>query len=75
MKKNLTIVMVLMMVAIFAVTGCSGNKSPEKTPEGSKNLKVGIVQIVEHPSLDTIRENIISQLFFCDQIQNLLPTI
>lgn len=62
MKRKLTIILTIMVVAIFAVTGCSGDKTPVKTPEGTEKLKIGIVQIVEHPSLDTIRENIISQL-------------
>lgn len=51
MKKIITLCMV-MLVGIFALTGC--NKEEVTT--------IGIVQIVEHPSLDTIRESFIAEL-------------
>ncbi len=54
-------VLVLLTVAILLsalFTGCGGN-----TSEPAKDIPtVGIVQIVEHPSLDTIRESILAQL-------------
>lgn len=62
MKKKFTMVLFFLTVAIFAITGCGGNKVNEDSPNNSEALKVGIVQIEEHPSLDTIRENTISQL-------------
>lgn len=62
MKKKLILVLALMMAVVFAMTGCNGDKATEQKAEGPEALKIGIVQIVEHPSLDTIRENIISQL-------------
>lgn len=62
MKKKLKIALVLMIATIFTITGCGGDKATENPPTNPDTLKVGIVQIVEHPSLDTIRENIISQL-------------
>lgn len=49
----MTMVMVLVM-AVTMMTGCGDS-------DGGK-LKVGIIQLTEHPSLDTIRENIISGL-------------
>lgn len=53
MKKLMTMVMVLVM-AVTMMTGCGDS-------DGGK-LKVGIIQLTEHPSLDTIRESIISGL-------------
>lgn len=53
MKKLMTMVMVLVM-AVTMMTGCGGS-------DGGK-LKVGIIQLTEHPSLDTIRESIIAGL-------------
>jgi putative ABC transport system substrate-binding protein len=51
--------MLLAMTAVF--TGCGNSEKPEVvTPEDVPTI--GIVQIVEHPSLDTIRENIVAQL-------------
>lgn len=61
MKKKLTKVLALMMIAALALTGCGG--TDKEDGDADKAMKtIGIVQIVEHPSLDTIRENIISQL-------------
>lgn len=46
----------ILLTALF--TGCGGNAS-----EPAKDIPtVGIVQIVEHPSLDTIRESILAEL-------------
>lgn len=53
MKKLMTMVMVLVM-AVTMMTGCGDS-------DGGK-LKVGIIQLTEHPSLDTIRESIIAGL-------------
>lgn len=50
-KVGLLLVMVLLLGTFV---GCTGNKE--------KGLTVGIIQIVEHPSLDTIRESIVSEL-------------
>ncbi|NLD20600.1 MAG: ABC transporter substrate-binding protein [Clostridiales bacterium] len=56
MKKKLAILLtlVLMVTGIFA--GC-GSKSVD-----SDAVKIGLVQLVEHPSLDQIRESIIAEL-------------
>lgn len=51
MKKIISICMVI-LVGIFALTGC--NQEDVTT--------IGIVQIVEHSSLDTIRESFIAEL-------------
>ncbi len=54
MKKLITMVLVLVL-AVTMLTGCGGGSD-----DGM--LKVGIVQLMEHPSLDTIRESIIEGL-------------
>ncbi|MDR2610283.1 MAG: ABC transporter substrate-binding protein [Clostridiales Family XIII bacterium] len=60
--------MAMLLAAMFAVTalmlglaGCGSDKDKGEA-DGKKPLKVGIVQLVEHPSLDTIRENIVAEL-------------
>lgn len=59
MKKNtrtrIKMVMVICMVALFVGTFSGCSKKDDK-------FTIGIVQIVEHPSLDTIREAFIEQL-------------
>jgi putative ABC transport system substrate-binding protein len=59
-KFAMLLAFVLVAVTIVGFTGC-GEKA-DSTPEGKDVLKVGLVQLVEHPSLDTIRENIIEGL-------------
>lgn len=62
MKKFLSLVLAMSMV--FAVTGCKG-KTEEKPNAENKNkdaIQIGIVQIVQHPSLDTIRTSIVERL-------------
>ena len=54
MKKLMTMVLVLVL-AVTMLTGCG-------SPEDEGMLKVGIIQLMEHPSLDTIRESIIDGL-------------
>ncbi len=58
MKKVFTMIMAVIMVCL-AITGCSSKAS---SGSDAKKLKVGIVQIVEHPSLNTIRESFIEEL-------------
>ncbi len=53
MKKLMTMVLVLVL-AMTMFTGCGS--------ESGDMLKVGIVQLTEHPSLNTIRESIIQGL-------------
>lgn len=52
MKK---ILMILAVLSLMVVVGC-GKKSEEKV------IKIGITQIVEHPSLDEIRRGIVETL-------------
>src|SRR5665648_1098742 len=61
MKKKSAAFLAVMLTLTLAFTGCGGTDTDTETP--AKDLPtIGIVQIVEHPSLDTIRENIILQL-------------
>lgn len=53
MKKLVAVIMVTFM--IFTIAGCSSKKS-------DKSFKVGIVQIVQHDSLDTIRESFTKEI-------------
>lgn len=57
MKKGLKVVSAILLTValLITVTACSGIG-------GSKVVRIGIVQIVEHPSLNTIREAFIEQL-------------
>lgn len=60
-KRSLAILLILLLAVTAGFTGCGkSDKPPVTTPADVPTI--GIVQIVEHPSLDTIRENIVSQL-------------
>lgn len=56
-KKHVAILMVLIMAVAGVLAGCGSEDSADKD-----TLKIGLVQLVEHPSLDTIRESIVKQL-------------
>lgn len=64
MKNVKRVVSVLLaLVVMFSLTACGSTgttSDPASTPAAVK--KIGIVQIVEHPSLNTIRESIIKEL-------------
>ncbi|MDR1821983.1 MAG: ABC transporter substrate-binding protein [Oscillospiraceae bacterium] len=76
LKKGIAALLaVLMCVALFACGGkTTPSASPSETPsespspsasapvEPAKNYKVGIIQIVEHPSLDEVRTSFIAEL-------------
>ncbi len=57
LKKALSLALVAIL-AVAMLTGCGGPEA--KVDDGLPTI--GIVQIVEHPSLDTIRESIIAEL-------------
>ena len=63
MKKSL-VLMVSLLVLLLSVAGCSSAQKDNAAPTNgaAKQLKIGIVQIVEHPSLNTIRETCVAQL-------------
>lgn len=65
MKKFLSIVLsILMCAAIF--TGCGGNNGETGTDGAQAStgdtVKIGIIKIVEHSSLNTIEQSIVSRL-------------
>lgn len=57
-KRVLTTALVLIMSVVF-FTGCGDSGQDTKTDD---TFKVGILQLTEHPSLNTIRESIIEGL-------------
>ncbi len=58
MKKLLSIIIILAMV-ISLLTGCKATNAEVKLDSDNEKIKIGIVQPVEHPSLNQIREYII----------------
>lgn len=58
MKWIKPLVLLVIILGVFSVTACS--KSDVHSVEGMK--EIGILQIVEHPSLNSIRESIINHL-------------
>lgn len=64
MKKILCLVMAL-LTCLVVFAGCSGNSTSQGSSSkdnASDKVKIGIIKIVEHTSLNTIEESIISQL-------------
>jgi|SRR5680860_169622 len=62
MKKPLAVIIsVLMTLSVFSLTACAPSKAVSANNSGV-NKKIGILQIVEHPSLNTIRESLIKEL-------------
>lgn len=63
MKKLISLCLIAAMT-VFSVVGCSSEGKAVKTEEvkTGEMKTIGIVQIVEHPSLDTIRESVIKNL-------------
>lgn len=65
MKKTskMALVLVAVLLAVFTLGGCAKTQDPTVAPvDGKKTFKVGIVQPVEHLSLNEIRDYIISEL-------------
>lgn len=65
MKKILAVIMsILMCSAVFA--GCGGNENGTDNSNSQSSagdtVKIGIIKIVEHTSLNTIEESIVSRL-------------
>lgn len=60
MRKSLISLLAVAMLVAGLLSGCGGSGT---AAADTRNLPtVGIVQIVEHPSLDTIRESILEQM-------------
>lgn len=64
MKKILALVICMMVVLSSGIllAGCGSKEESAEKTGGSSLKKVGIVQIVEHPSLNSIRESLIKEL-------------
>ena len=60
MKKVFVLLMVAVMV-VGTLTGCSSKEGSDKD-SSSKKFKIGIVQPMDHPSLNMIKDTIISEL-------------
>lgn len=59
MKKSLA---VILSGAMLLLAACGGNNNQASGDEKEKTVKIGITQIVEHPSLDAAREGFIEAL-------------
>lgn len=63
MKKFMSIALAAMMMA--SMSGCSGNSNSggsSSAHQGDDKVHVGVVQIMEHTSLDTIRESFLDEM-------------
>ena len=67
MKKLFAVLLTIAM--ILAMTACGGGSTPvssggavPSSPEGAKQVTVGLIQLMEHPSLDEIRAAITARL-------------
>lgn len=61
MKKLVALFLVLIM-GLAILSGCSGSSTSQSETPQKKVYKIGIVQPMDHPSLNEIRETIISEL-------------
>lgn len=59
--SKLTAMLMVIMLLVTAAGCSSASQDADKAPADDK-IKIGIVQIVEHPSLNTIRESFVAQL-------------
>ncbi|MBO9598044.1 MAG: ABC transporter substrate-binding protein [Cohnella sp.] len=69
MKKKLLTTLVLSTAVLLAIAGCGSKEnnsnaggSPSESAAPTKNYKIAISQIVEHPSLDATREGFLAAL-------------
>jgi len=64
MKKNFTRMMagLVTLLLMVSLTACASPKTEKATSSQEAKKKIGIIQVVEHPSLNEIRESIINQL-------------
>ena len=60
-RKSYIMLAVLMVFTMFA-TACGGSDDSSSESKSDDNVKIGIVQLVDHPSLNQIRDNVVSQL-------------
>lgn len=64
MKKFVTVVLsiLLLAAAMLILAGCAKTEEATAPEESAAPKMVGIVQIVEHPSLNSIRETLIAEM-------------
>ncbi|MEG1390149.1 MAG: ABC transporter substrate-binding protein [Angelakisella sp.] len=64
MKKTTQLSRVLTALTLCAalLSGCTSNTAPAPTSQTSEKMKVGIIQFVEHPSLNEIRDAFTAEL-------------
>ena len=62
MKRVSKFLMIVYVIAAMLLISACSEESKSASGTGQATKKIGIVQIVEHPSLNTIRESIIKQL-------------
>src|SRR3954467_13665861 len=60
MKKILVALVCGMLIMLTACS--SGSEESNSTEEETKIVKIGIIQLVEHPSLDSAREGFVAAL-------------
>lgn len=63
-KSGNVLVLLCITLLLLAMGGCSAGTKPadSKATDSKAQIKIGIVQIVEHPSLNTIRESLVKEL-------------
>lgn len=63
MKKLFIIALTLILTVSLSLTGCSSNTAPASKPAPQEKVyKVGLIQLVEHPSLDYVRQGILEAI-------------
>ncbi|MEG1994384.1 MAG: ABC transporter substrate-binding protein [Oscillospiraceae bacterium] len=62
MKKFISLVLALTMAVAVSGCGSKGEETPQTENTNEDAIQIGIVQIVQHPSLDTIRTSIVERL-------------
>lgn len=59
-KMRMMVALSMLLIMVLTVVGCG--KKQEPAAKKDSQITIGIVQIVEHPSLDTIRKSVIEEL-------------
>ncbi|MGE5454595.1 MAG: ABC transporter substrate binding protein [Methylocystaceae bacterium] len=62
MKRQLRVMVALSLVMVMALTVMGCSKQKPAANQAKDQVTIGIVQIVEHPSLNTIRESLVNEL-------------
>ena len=62
MKKKKILAVLLACMCVFMLCACGKNEDSDKNGKGEKNYTIGIIQIMEHASLNTIRDAIVTRL-------------